>query len=206
MTEDPRARPLHEDDVEADPLRQFDAWFAEAGRAGLRAPEAAALATATPDGRPSVRVVLVKAFDERGFAFYTGTESRKGRELRANPYAALLFHWDELGRQVRIEGTVEPLTRAEASAYFATRPRTSRLSAWASPQSAVVESRDWLERRVAEAADRFAGADVPLPSAWGGFRLAPELYELWQHREDRLHDRLRYVRAGERWRLERLAP
>ncbi|MDQ3823012.1 MAG: pyridoxamine 5'-phosphate oxidase [Actinomycetota bacterium] len=203
---DERARPLREEDVDADPLRQFGLWFDEARRSGLRAPEAAALATATPDGRPSARMVLVKTFDERGFVFYSGTESRKGRELRANPRAALLFHWDALGRQVRIEGGVEPLPRAEAEAYFATRPRGSRLSAWASPQSSVIEGRPWLERRVADAAARFEDADVPLPAAWGGFRLAPEVYELWQHREDRLHDRLRYVRNAEGWRLERLAP
>lgn len=204
--DDPRARPLREEDVDGDPLGQFAAWFDEARRVGIRAPEAAALATATPDGRPSVRIVLVKAFDERGFVFYTGTESRKGRELRANPRAALLFHWDAVGRQVRIEGAVEPIAPDEAASYFATRPRASRLSAWASPQSDVVESRAWLERRVAEAAGRFEGADVPLPPAWGGYRLEPKLYELWQHREDRLHDRLRYVRVGELWRLERLAP
>ena len=204
--EDSRARPLLEEDVHPDPLRQFAAWFDEARRAEIRAPEAAALATATADGRPSVRMVLVKAFDERGFAFYTGTESRKGRELRSNPAAALLFFWDALGRQVRIEGAVEPLTRAESETYFSTRPPASRLSAWASPQSSVVESRAWLEGRVADAAARFHAADVPLPAAWGGFRLAPEVYELWQHREDRLHDRLRYVREGDGWRLERLAP
>ena len=206
MTPDPRARPLRQEDVDADPLRQFGIWFDEARREGIRAPEAAVLATATPDGRPSARVVLVKAFDERGFVFYTDTESRKGGELRANPRAALLFHWDALGRQARIEGAVEPVPRTEAAAYFATRPRASRLSAWASPQSDVVEGRAWLERRVAEAAGRFEGADVPLPPAWGGYRLEPELYELWQHREDRLHDRLRYAAAPGGWQLERLAP
>jgi pyridoxamine 5'-phosphate oxidase len=201
-----RARPLREEDVDRDPLRQFKSWFEEARQAGIRAPEAAALATATTDGRPSVRIVLVKAFDERGFVFYSGIDSRKGRELRANPQAALLFHWDSLGRQVRIEGSVEPVPRSESEVYFATRPRPSRLSAWASQQSTIVESRDWLERRVAEAAARFEGAKVELPPAWGGYRLAPAVYELWQHREDRLHDRLRYRRDGDGWRLERLAP
>jgi pyridoxamine 5'-phosphate oxidase len=201
-----RARPLREENVDADPLRQFERWFEEARQTGIRAPEAAALATATADGRPSARIVLVKAFDERGFVFYSGTESRKGRELRDNPHAALLFHWDSLGRQVRIEGTVEAVPHAEAEAYFATRPRPSRLSAWASPQSTVVESRAWLERRVAEAAARFERAEVILPPAWGGYRLTPAVYELWQHREDRLHDRLRYRPEGDRWRLERLAP
>jgi pyridoxamine 5'-phosphate oxidase len=205
---DDRARPLREEDVHGDPLRQFARWFEEARAAGLRAPEAAALATATPDGRPSVRIVLVKSFDERGFVFYSGTESRKGRELSANPYAALLYHWDSLGRQVRIEGPVEALPRSDAAAYFATRPRESRLSAWASPQSNVVADRAWLEGRVAEAAARFEGGEPTLPPAWGGFRLVPAVYELWQHRADRLHDRLRYRRDDDRdaWRLERLAP
>ena len=203
---DPRARPLLEEDVDAEPLRQFERWFEEARASGIRAPEAAALATATPDGRPSARIVLVKTFDVEGFVFYTGTESRKGRELLDNPRAALLFHWDVLGRQVRIEGPVAPLSRADAAAYFATRPRGSRLSAWASPQSAVVDGRAWLEQRVAVFGARFEGAEVDLPPAWGGFRLSPDVYELWQHREDRLHDRLRYRRDGDRWRLERLAP
>ena len=203
---DPRARPLLEEDVDAEPLRQFERWFEEARASGIRAPEAAALATATPDGRPSARIVLVKTFDVEGFVFYTGTESRKGRELLDNPRAALLFHWDVLGRQVRIEGAVAPVSRAEAAAYFATRPRGSRLSAWASPQSAVVDGRAWLEQRVAVFGARFEGAEVDLPPAWGGFRLSPDVYELWQHREDRLHDRLRYRRDGDRWRLERLAP
>jgi pyridoxamine 5'-phosphate oxidase len=203
---DPRARRLLEDDVDPEPLRQFERWFEDARASGIRAPEAATLATATPDGRPSARIVLVKAFDADGFVFYTGTESRKGRELRDNPSAALLFHWDTLGRQVRIEGTVAPISRPEAAAYFATRPRGSQLSAWASPQSAVVEDREWLERRVADAQVRFEGADVDLPPAWGGYRLSPEVYELWQHREDRLHDRLRYRSDGDRWQLERLGP
>jgi pyridoxamine 5'-phosphate oxidase len=203
---DPRARPLREEDVDADPRRQFERWFEDAQAAGIRAPEAAALATATSDGRPSVRVVLVKTFDEGGFTFYTGTTSRKGRELTENPHAALLFHWDSLGRQVRIEGTVEPVAPETAAAYFSGRPRGSQLSASASPQSQVVESRGWLEDRVAGEAARFEGAEVPLPPAWGGYRLRPAVYELWQHREDRLHDRLRYRRADGGWRLERLAP
>jgi pyridoxamine 5'-phosphate oxidase len=203
---DPRARPLNEDDVDPDPLRQFERWFEEARASGIRAPEAAALATATPDGRPSARVVLAKAFGADGFVFYTGTESRKARELRENPRAALLFYWDALGRQVRIEGAVAPISRAEAAAYFATRPRGSRLSAWASPQSTVVDGRSWLEQRVTDFGARFEGAEIALPPAWGGYRLSPEVYELWQHREDRLHDRLRYRRDGDTWRLERLAP
>ena len=206
MTMDSRARPLLEEDVDPDPLTQFRRWFDEASGAGVRAPEAVALATASRGGRPSVRMVLVKGFDERGFVFFTGTESRKGRELRENPHAALLFYWDGLGRQVRIEGAAEPVPREEAAEYFATRPLGARLGAWASPQSEVVESRAALDALVAEAGARFRDAEVPLPPGWGGYRLAPEVYELWQHREDRLHDRLRYRRDGGGWRLERLAP
>jgi pyridoxamine 5'-phosphate oxidase len=203
---DPRARPLVEERVDPDPLRQFAAWFDEAAAAGIRAPEAAALATATPDGAPSARMVLVKSFGAGGFVFYTGTESRKARELEANPRAALLFVWDPLGRQVRVEGAVEPLPRERSHAYFRTRPRGAQLSAWASPQSEVVESRAWLEARVAQLASEHEGRDLDLPPAWGGYRLEPALVELWQHREDRLHDRLRYRRDGGGWTLERLAP
>jgi pyridoxamine 5'-phosphate oxidase len=204
--EDARARPLSEHDLDPDPLAQFERWFADAREAGIRAPEAVALATATPDGRPSVRMVLAKEFDARGFVFYTGTESRKGRELAANPRAALLFYWDALGRQVRIEGAVEPIRRDDAAGYFATRPLGAQLSAWASPQSEIVGSREELDELVAEAARRFFDADVPLPRDWGGYRLVPESYEFWQHREDRLHDRLRYGRDDGGWRIERLAP
>jgi pyridoxamine 5'-phosphate oxidase len=195
---------LLEAQVDPDPLRQFARWFEEAAAAGVAMPEAMALATATADGRPSVRMVLLKGFDERGFAFYTGYESRKGRELAENPRAALLFHW--LGRQVRIEGPVERLTAEESDAYFASRPRGSRLSAIASRQSEVVSSREELEARVAELEERFAGAEPPRPDRWGGFRLVPETYELWQNRDNRLHDRLRYRRERGEWRLERLAP
>jgi pyridoxamine 5'-phosphate oxidase len=201
-----RARPLREEDLDEDPLRQFAAWFEEARAAGIRAPEATALATAAPDGAPSARMVLTKSFGADGFVFYTGTDSRKARELRANPRAALLFYWDALGRQVRVEGAVEPLDAEASAAYFATRPRGARLGAWASPQSEVVESRAWLEERVAEVAARFEGCEPGLPPAWGGYRLVPATFEFWQHREDRLHDRLRYRRDGERWRIERLAP
>ena len=204
--DDPRARPLLESDFDPDPLVQFGRWFEEARAADIRAPHAVALATATRDGRPSVRIVLAQSFDERGFVFYTGTESRKGRELGENRNAALLFHWDVLGRQVRIEGIADPVPREEAAAYFASRPRGHQLSSWASPQSEVVSSRDWLDERAVEAAARFEGRDVELPGRWGGYRLAPAVYEFWQHREDRLHDRLRYRPADGVWLLERLAP
>jgi pyridoxamine 5'-phosphate oxidase len=201
------ARPLREEDVDPNPFQQFARWFDEATSAGVRAPEAAAVATATTDGEPSVRMVLVKQADESGFVFYSNYESRKGRELAANPRAALLFHWDLLGRQVRIEGHVERTSPDESSAYVRSRERGSQLSALASPQSRTIDSREALERRVAELAARHEGAELPLPDAWGGFRLIPEVFEFWQHRDDRLHDRLRYTSQTDgRWQLERLAP
>lgn len=205
MEADPRALPLLESDVDADPLRQFNAWFSEATEAGIRIPEAVTLATASPDGAPSARMVLMKGADERGFSFHTHYGSRKGRELEANPRAALLFYWDPLGRQVRIEGPVAPLPPEESDAYFATRPRGGRLAAWASRQSTPIPSRATLEADVREAERRFPDA-VPRPEGWGGYRLRPELYEFWQHREDRLHDRLRYERDGAGWRIVRLSP
>jgi pyridoxamine 5'-phosphate oxidase len=199
--------PLREEDVDPDPLRQFAAWFRDAGAAGMRMPEAAALATASADGAPSVRMVLVKSFDERGFVFYSGYASRKGRELAANPRAALLFHWDPLGRQVRIEGPVAHTSAEESAAYVRERPRASQLSALASPQSQIIDSRETLERRVAELEQRHRGSELPLPSDWGGFRLVAETVELWQQRQDRLHDRLRYLRHDDAdWLIERLAP
>jgi pyridoxamine 5'-phosphate oxidase len=197
---------LLERDVDPDPVRQFAAWFDEASAAGIRVPEAMALATATRDGRPSVRMVLLKGFGEAGFDFYSGYESRKGRELAENPRAALLFHWEALGRQVRIEGAVERVPVAQSDAYFASRPRMSRLSALASRQTEVVADRDALDDRVAELAAELGDAEPERPDWWGGYRLVPDSFELWQHRDDRLHDRLRYRRDDAGWTIERLSP
>jgi pyridoxamine 5'-phosphate oxidase len=200
-------QPLREADVDPDPVAQFAVWFEQAARAGVPAPEAAAAASATADGAPSVRMVLVKRADESGFVFYTNYDSRKGRELAANPSVALLFYWSQLNRQVRIEGRVQRVPAEETAAYVRTRARGSQLSALASPQSRPIESRAVLEQRVAELAGRYAGTELPLPETWGGFRLVPETFEFWQQRDDRLHDRLRYSRtSGGDWRLERLAP
>jgi pyridoxamine 5'-phosphate oxidase len=197
---------LAEADVDADPVVQFGRWFEQATHAGLLEPHAMNLATATPDGRPSARMVLLRGFDERGFCFYTNYESRKAAELAANPMAALVFWWGELERQVRIEGTVERTSRAESEAYFASRPPGSQLSAAASPQSRVIADRAVLERRAAELATAVPDGQVPLPDFWGGYRLAHEVVEFWQGRPNRLHDRLRYRRVGDIWRIERLAP
>ena len=199
-------KPLLEEEADPDPLRQFAAWFREAGDSGMRAPEAMAVATAAPGGTPSVRMVLMKHFDERGFVFYSNYESRKGVELFDNPRAALLFHWDTLGRQVRIEGPVERTGAEESERYIRSRPRGSQLSALASPQSRPVESRNELERLVAELAALHEEDDLPLPERWGGYRVAPERYEFWQHRDDRLHDRLVYTRQDGGWAIQRLAP
>jgi pyridoxamine 5'-phosphate oxidase len=194
---------LSEADVDPDPLAQFGRWFDEATAAGVYEPEAVALATASAAGAPSARMVLMKGFDERGFRFFTNYESRKGRELEENPRAALLFHWKELARQVRIEGLVERVPPAESAAYFASRALGSRLSAVASPQSRVIGSREELERRV----EALTGSEPEVPAHWGGYLLDPQVYELWQRGEHRLHDRLRYRRAdGGGWVVDRLAP
>jgi pyridoxamine 5'-phosphate oxidase len=191
---------MDEADLDPDPLRQFAVWF---DRANVPAPEAMALATATPEGRPSVRMVLMKGFDERGFVFYTNYGSRKALELEANPRAALLFHWP--GRQVRIEGRMERVSREESVAYARSRPRGSQLSALASPQSRPIESRRELEQRVADLARQYPG-EIPVSRNWGGFRVVAESYEFWEHRPDRLHDRIRYTGAGDGWLIERLGP
>ena len=196
---------LLEEHADPDPLRQFTDWFEEAQATGLRVPEAVALATATRDGEPSVRMVLLKGFGERGFVFYSSYESRKGRELEANARGALLFYWDPLRRQVRIEGDVERLPERESNEYFQTRPLGARLSAWASRQSEVVESRQALEEAVEELRGH-VGEELHAPPYWGGYVLRPSVFEFWQHRDDRLHDRLRYRRDENAWMRERLAP
>lgn len=200
-----RAR-LDEGNVSPDPIVEFARWFAQAEEARLPEPNAMALATSTLDGAPSVRMVLLKGYDERGFVFFTDFRSQKGIELERNPRAALVFYWGELERQVRISGTVTKTPAEESEAYFRTRPLGSRLGAWVSCQSQVIPSRAQLESGLREVKERFSGDEVQLPPYWGGYRLRPEQVEFWQGRENRLHDRIRYVLDGQRWRIERLSP
>ncbi|MFN3611780.1 pyridoxamine 5'-phosphate oxidase [Tepidimonas sp.] len=196
---------LSEDASHADPLRQFDQWLHEAIRAELPEPNAMTLATVGCDLRPSTRVVLIKGYDERGIVWYTNYDSRKGRELAGNPYAALQFHWVELERVVRIEGVVEKVSAEESDAYYASRPLDSRIGAWASPQSQVIDGRGVLVANAAKYAAQFL-MNPPRPPHWGGFRLKPDAWEFWQGRKSRLHDRLRYRLEDGRWVRERLAP
>jgi pyridoxamine 5'-phosphate oxidase len=198
-------RPLRRADLDGDPLVQFHRWFENAA-AAVRMPEAGAVATATPDGVPSVRMVLLKQFDEGGIVFHTHATSRKGRELEANPQAALLFYWDPLGRQVRVEGRTERVPDAEADEYFAGRPRAAQVGAHASHQSEVIPGREALEARIAELEAELDGREVPRPETWVGYRIVPEAWEFWQHRDSRLHDRFRYRLDAGRWIVERLAP
>ena len=200
MSIDPRG-------LDPDPFRQFTAWLAEAAAAGLRLPDAFALATADAESRPSVRMLLLRGHGPAGFVFYTNRASRKGRDLEVNSVAAALFHWPELDRQVRLSGPVVPIDDAESAAYFAGRPRGSQLSAWGSEQGAEIESRAALEARLASVATRFAHGPVPLPPRWGGYRLRPDRFEFWMSRADRLHDRVEYLPAeGEGWTRRRLQP
>ena len=196
---------LEETDAAENPLRQFQAWMDEAFAAKVPEPNAMTLATVGADGRPSTRIVLIKGYDARGIVWFTNYDSRKGRELAVNPFAALQFHWIELERVVRIEGSVERVDDAESDAYFASRPLDSRIGAWASPQSEVIASRGVLVANAAKYATRFL-MNPPRPPHWGGFRLKPEAWEFWQGRKSRLHDRLRYRLEGDAWTRERLAP
>jgi pyridoxamine 5'-phosphate oxidase len=197
---------LVEGDVDPNPVVQFHQWFEKVIDADLHEPNAMILATASRDGRPSARVVLLKGYDERGFVFYTNYEGRKARDLEANPLCALLFYWGELERQVRIEGRASRLSGEESDAYFTSRPRGSRLGAWASEQSQPVESRSILEERVRALEAEYEGREIPRPPFWGGYRVEPEVIEFWQGRENRLHDRLVYRRTEGGWKIERLQP
>ncbi|HRE82622.1 MAG TPA: pyridoxamine 5'-phosphate oxidase [Opitutaceae bacterium] len=199
---------LAEKDLAKDPFRQFEAWFQEAEAAKIPEPNAMVLATATKEGRPSTRTVLLKGLDGRGFTFFSNYESRKGRELEANAYASLTFPWIALERQVLVEGTVTKVSREESDAYFQSRPRSSQLGAWVSQQSSVVRDRTVLESSMKALEQKYAGTDVPMPPYWGGYRLAPESVEFWQGRRSRLHDRLRFrrERSGGDWIVERLSP
>ncbi len=197
---------LHKSGIAADPLEQFHSWFEDVLNANLHEPNAMTLATATPDGKPSARIVLLKGYDERGFVFYTNYRGRKASELEANPNCTLAFYWADLERQVRIEGRIARVTAEESDAYFASRPRGSRIGAWASEQSRTVESRERLEDRLRKLEAEYEDREIPRPPFWGGYRVEPEAIEFWQGRENRLHDRLVYQLEDGRWTTMRLQP
>jgi pyridoxamine 5'-phosphate oxidase len=198
---------LSEGELDPNPFRQFERWFRQAMAAQVLETNAMTLATATPDGVPSARIVLLKGMDDDGFVFFTNYESRKGSDLEANPRAALLFYWAEITRQVRIEGDVARVSVEESAAYFATRSELSRLGAWASRQSTTIPDRAFLDNRLAELVEQYQSAEIPLPPYWGGYRLVPRSFEFWHGRPNRLHDRLCYTReAGDQWSIRRLSP
>jgi pyridoxamine 5'-phosphate oxidase len=204
---DHAARGLRRRDVDPDPIKQFANWFTAAIEAGIRDVNAMSLATASADGRPSVRIVLLKGFSADGFVFFTNYESQKGRQLTDNPQAALAFYWIEMDRQIRINGPVEKTSREESEGYYHSRPTGSQLGAWASEQSQVIDGRQILDARLAQMTERFAGKPIPLPPHWGGFLVRPEVMEFWQGRPNRLHDRFRYQREPDgSWKIDRLAP
>jgi pyridoxamine 5'-phosphate oxidase len=198
---------LHETEIERDPIRQFQLWFDEAIAAKLPMPDAMSLATVTPDGRPTARMVLLKQVDADGFVFFTNYNSNKAKQLEINPYAALVFYWSQFERQVRVEGKVSKTAAEESAAYFATRPRESQIGAWASPQSEVISAREVLEQRAHELAEQYCDRDIDCPAHWGGFRLVPDRIEFWKGRVGRLHDRILYeLQPDESWTIKQLAP
>ncbi len=198
---------LSEKEVDADPIKQFDKWWDEAIKSAIDEVNAMTLATATPLGKPSARIVLLKGYDEKGFVFFTNYESHKGNELLANPQATLVFFWKELERQVRIEGLTNKISNQESDTYFMSRPEGSRIGAWASPQSRVIDKREIIENNVTSYQQKFAGKEIPRPSYWGGYRLEPQMIEFWQGRKSRLHDRIQYsLQPGGSWQIQRLAP
>jgi pyridoxamine 5'-phosphate oxidase len=198
---------LSERDADVDPFKQFEKWFAQAQNSGMIEPNAMTLATSTPDGRPSARMVLLKGISDKGLVFFTDYRSRKGTELDANPYAAVCFFWDVLQRQVRVEGRVTRVSVDESTTYFRSRPRGSQVGAWASFQSAALAARDALEREVLRLIEKFPeGSEIPLPKHWGGYRLEPDTFEFWQGRPSRLHDRIVYRKKGDSWEIGRLSP
>jgi len=200
-----RNKVLSTGNVSPDPIKQFTKWFEEVLKCSFLEPNAMTLATSTKEGKPAARVVLLKGFNDKGFVFYTNYKSRKGKEIESNPFGCLLFYWDELSKQVRIEGKIEKVSKEESDAYFKTRPFKSRIGAWASNQSSVIESRSVIVRSFLKYLMEF-GRNVPLPPTWGGYRLIPEYYEFWQGRPNRLHDRIRYTKQKTGWKIERLAP
>jgi len=207
LREDYRAKSLDITDIVSNPINQFDLWFKEALNAELKEPNAMTLATADKSGSPSARIVLLKGYDEKGFVFYTNYNSRKGKELKENPNAALVFCWLDLERQIRIHGRVEIMSAIESEAYFQSRPRKSQIGAYASPQSTVITNRNILEKNVVQLEEKYKGVDqLPKPAHWGGYRVIPHSIEFWQGRSSRLHDRIRYTKEKESWKIERLAP